>query len=141
MTDYKKIFIDTAPIIYFLDDDANYGNKVEKIFANVLTNNSSLVSSTITCEEYLVHPFRQNNTDKVEAFFDFINDCGIPLYDVTVDVAKKAARIRADYQYFKGMDALQLAIACENGCDVFLTNDKQFKQFSDLKCILIDEWV
>lgn len=27
MTGYNKVFLDTAPVIYFLDDDANFGKK------------------------------------------------------------------------------------------------------------------
>lgn len=54
-------------------------------------------------------------------------------------VAKKAAQIRAEYRHFKGMDALQLASACLTGCDTFLTNDKQLKQFSELKVVLVEE--
>ena len=38
------------------------------------------------------------------------------------------------------MDALQLATACISGCDLFLTNDKQLRQFKEMKCIIVDEW-
>jgi len=37
------------------------------------------------------------------------------------------------------MDALQLATACVIGCDLFLTNDKQLRQFREIKCITLDE--
>ena len=40
---------------------------------------------------------------------------------------------------FKSMDALQLAAATLTGCDLFLTNDKQLKQFADIRCITVDE--
>lgn len=32
MTDFKKVFLDTAPFIYFLDNDPNFGTKTEKLF-------------------------------------------------------------------------------------------------------------
>ncbi len=38
------------------------------------------------------------------------------------------------------MDALQLAAACVLGCDLFLTNDKQLRQFKELRCITVEEW-
>lgn len=44
-----------------------------------------------------------------------------------------------DYKGFKAMDALQLAIACLEKCDLFLTNDKQLRQFEEIKCITVDE--
>lgn len=32
MTEHKKIFLDTAPIIYFWDEDINYAEKMKKFF-------------------------------------------------------------------------------------------------------------
>ena len=57
-----------------------------------------------------------------------------------MDIAVKAAQIRADYKYFKAMDALQLATACVNGCDLFLTTDSQLTQFTEIKCATIADW-
>ena len=37
------------------------------------------------------------------------------------------------------MDALQLASAIQNHCDVFLTNDKQLKQGEEINVLLVDE--
>ena len=31
MTDYNRIFLDTAPLIYFLDADIHFGVKMKKI--------------------------------------------------------------------------------------------------------------
>ena len=36
MTECKKVFLDTAPLIYFLDDDANFGEKMRCILEAVL---------------------------------------------------------------------------------------------------------
>jgi len=139
MTEYNKVFLDTAPIIYFLDEDVNFGNKVESILSEILENEIEMLTSTITCMEYLTYPYKTGNAEKVDAFFDFIVDCNIPLYAVDEEVAKKAARIRAEYKAFKAMDALQPATACITGCDLFLTNDKQLRQFREIKCITVEE--
>ena len=97
-------------------------------------------NSAITCTEYLTFPYKTNNLEKVCAFFDFVTDCDMPLYSVDVEIAKKASKIRAEYKDFKTMDALQLASACIQGCDLFLTNDKQLKQFKEINCITVEEW-
>lgn len=117
MTGCKKVFLDTAPLIYFLDNDANYVQKVKDIFSKLLGNDIPMVSSVVTCEEYMVFSFRTNNREKILAFYEFISDCGIVLKDIDQATAEKAAMIRADYPFFKGMDALQLAAACLSGCD------------------------
>lgn len=51
------------------------------------------------------------------------------IVEVNQEIAKKAAQIRAEYKGFKAMDAIQLAVACLTKCDLFLTNDKQLRQF------------
>lgn len=140
MTGYKKVFIDTAPLVYFLDDSAQYADKVESILTEIMEQGSLMETSVITCEEYLVYPYRTDNREKVRAFYDFTSDCGVSLRPITKGMAEKTARIRAQYPSFKAMDALQLASAVELGCDIFLTNDKQLRQFSELRCVTVDEW-
>lgn len=140
MTEYNKVFFDTSPVIYFLDNDVNFGEKAKNIFEDILENEAELVTSAITCMEYLVFPYRTNNNEKLKAFFEFVSDCDIPLYSIDEETAKKAAMIRAEYKDFKAMDALQLASACIHGCDLFLTNDKQLKQFKEIHCVTMEEW-
>lgn len=108
MTEYKKIFLDTTPIIYFLDVDVNYAEKVENLFSDFLEAESQMITSTITCTEYLTYPYRTGNSEKIDAFFEFLSDCDIPMCPIDVDIAKKAAQIRAEYKDFKTMDCLQL---------------------------------
>ena len=139
MTEYKKIFLDTTPIIYFLDVDVNYAEKVENLFSDFLEAESQMITSTITCTEYLTYPYRTGNTEKIDAFYEFLSDCDIPMCPIDVDIAKKAAQIRAEYKDFKTMDCLQLATACVQECDLFLTNDKQLRQFKEIKCVTMDE--
>ena len=69
-----------------------------------------------------------------------MDDCGIDLTPIGTVIAEKAAEIRAQYTSFKAMDALQLAAAMSMGCDTFLTNDKQLKQFSELNCVTVEDW-
>ena len=63
----------------------------------------------------------------------------IEVCSIDKTIAEKAAQIRAGYKYFKTMDALQLATACLSGCDLFLTNDNQLRQFKEVKCVTIGE--
>ena len=35
MTGYNKVFLDTAPLIYFLDDDVNFGQKAKSVFEEI----------------------------------------------------------------------------------------------------------
>lgn len=141
MTEFNKVFIDTAPFIYLLDNDPNYVSTAMAVFERLLDSEKNLVSSVITCEEYLIAPYRTNNLKKIEAFSSFIFDCGIEIRVIDEETAMKAARIRAAYQGFKSMDALQLAAACLSGCDLFLTNDKQLLRFHEIQCVTLDQFI
>ena len=141
MTEYKKVFLDTTPLIYFLDDDIHFGLKTRQIFEEILYNDRLLLTSVLTCMEYLVHPYRTNNQAKIKACADFLNDCHIPVLSINLEIATRAAQIRAAYKDFKSLDALQLASACVYGCDAFLTNDKQLRQFREIHCLTIDDWL
>lgn len=142
MTDYKKVFVDTAPFIYFIEKDSNnpqYHDKVKKFFMNGYDGNKEFVTSVITMEEYFVFPYRNNNHSYIEMFDRLVSTTNMEIAEIHQEIAKKAAQIRAEYKGFKAMDALQLAVACFEGCDLFLTNDKQLRQFKEIKCITVDE--
>lgn len=142
MTDYKKVFVDTAPFIYFIEKDANnpqYHDKVKKFFMNGYESNKEFFTSVITMEEYFVFPYRNNNHAYIDMFNRLVATTNMEITEISQEIAKKAAQIRAEYKGFKAMDALQLAVACYEGCDLFLTNDKQLRQFKEIKCITVDE--
>ena len=140
VTGIGRLFLDTAPLIYFLDDDEHYAGKMKDIFYNALTSGVKIITSALTVTEYLTYPFRSGNTEKINVFFEFINDAEIEIMSINTATAAKAAQIRAEYTAFKTIDALQLASACINFCDVFLTNDKQLCQFQEMKCITVDNF-
>ncbi len=138
--DCKRIFVDTAPFIYLLEDNEHYIAKMQSIFVWLTEKNIPMLTSTITCEEYLVHPYRSQQPEKEDAFFDFLQDADIRVVPIDMTVAKTAAKIRAAYPSFKAMDSLQLATAVQYDCDSFLTNDKQLQSFDKISCLLVDEW-
>lgn len=142
MTDYKKVFVDTAPFIYFLEKDGSnpqYYEKVKEFFKDGYNNDKRFVSSVITMEEYFVFPYRNKAYFFIDAFNRLVETIDIEIVEINREIAKKAAQIRAEYKGFKAMDALQLAAAYVSACDLFLTNDKQLRQFKEIKCITVEE--
>lgn len=81
--------------------------------------------------------------NKEYSFIDMFNrlvaTTDMEIVEISREIAKKAAQIRAEYKGIKAMDALQLAAACLSKCDLFLTNDKQLRRFKEIKCITVDE--
>jgi len=72
-------------------------------------------------------------------FHRFAKTTDMKIIEINQEIAEKAAQIRAEYKDFKAMDAFQLAAACLAKCDLFLTNDKQLRQFKEIKCITMDD--
>ena len=142
MTDYKKVFVDTAPFIYFIEKNENnpqYYDKVKNFFMNGYDDNKKFITSVITMEEYFVFPYRNNNHSYIDMFNRLVAITNMDIIEVNQEIAKKAAQIRAEYKSFKAMDAIQLAVASLEECDLFLTNDKQLRQFKEIKCITVGE--
>ena len=139
MIESKRIYIDTSPYIYYLERNPQYCNKVKAFFMSHYDLGEEFVTSTITIEEYLIVPYRERNEKLLNDFEALIKDTETNIVDLTKSVAKKAAQIRAYYKKFRAMDAPQLAAAVKSGCDVFLTNDKQLRQFEELKIVTMDD--
>ena len=142
MTDYNKVFLDTAPLIYFIEKDSNnpqYFDNMKQFFEEGYRENKEFLTSVITMAEYFVFPYRNQKMSYIDSFHRLVDTLDMEIAEVDQEIAKKAAQIRAQYKNFKAMDALQLATACVTGCDLFLTNDKQLKQFVEIKCVTIDD--
>lgn len=137
MTDSKKIFLDTAPFVYYLEDNELYSSKMKKFWK--VYEDCDYITSAVTITEYLTYPYQQNNLKQINAFYDFIDGMDIEIKSINKVIAEKAAQIRAEYKSFKTMDALQLATACITRCDLFLTNDKQLRQFKEIRCFTVEE--
>ena len=52
MTEFKKVFLDTAPLIYFLDADIKLGEKVKNIFEETFPGIDIIINklpAVLTC--------------------------------------------------------------------------------------------
>lgn len=139
MTGFNKVFIDTAPFIYYLEKNPHYFNKSKEFFEYCCINGIEMVTSVITIEEYYVFPYKSGNTELIKNFESFISKVGIGIINIDKNIAEQAALIRAEFKDFKAMDSLQIASALVNGCDLFITNDKQLRQEKKIMCVTFDE--
>lgn len=135
----NKIFIDTAPFIYYLEKNPYYFDIARKFFDKCREEEIDMVTSAVTVEEYCVYPYRTQQLEYIENFEEFLNNLNIDIINIDSSIAKQASRIRAQFKDFKSLDALQIAAGIVSGCDLFLTNDKQLCQERDIKCLTLDE--
>ncbi|MCA1761345.1 MAG: PIN domain-containing protein [Bacteroidales bacterium] len=134
----KKIFIDTAPFIYYIEGNVQY----QKILNHLFNLNSKgeifFSTSVLTLLELLVVPIRNKKFDLVEQYEAiFSNSNSLELIEINLTISKLAAEYRAQFN-FKTPDAIQLASASFCDADFFLTNDKQLKQ-NKIETIVLHE--
>lgn len=137
MTVYKKIYLDTAPIIYFLERIEPQFNIVRDIIYRHIENDAEFFTSTVTNMEYLVLPLREHAAIKISNFEAFKRLLKIRVLPVDDVISTRAAHIKADYAGIKGMDAVHIATCICANCDAFITNDKQLKQISEINSIFL----
>ena len=64
---------------------------------------------------------------------------GIKIVEIDKNIAERSALIKSQYKFFKTADSLQLASALYSKYDLFITNDKQLRQFSEIEILVIDD--
>src|SRR5882762_8448230 len=133
--DNKAIYLDTAPLIYYMEE-APFGSAfLQEIFRKNERGDFTFFTSSITLSEVLTLPFKLGNTKLVEQYEYFITQSSsLKLINVNSSIAKLAAQLRSDYG-FKLPDSIHLATALEVKVDFFLTNDLAFSKVKGLTII------
>lgn len=139
LLDVERIFLDSAPVIYFVENHPVYAPVLTEIFHRIDNGQLLAVTSPITLAECLVLPIRQRMAQLEADFVELIahgnNTLFVPIGQAS---AREAARLRAQYNITL-TDALQIASAAHAGCDAFLTNDEALQRVQDLKVILVEQ--
>ena len=137
----KIIFLDTAPIIYFIENHPQFSDIVEVFIEQLDQGNIQGIISPVTIAECLVNPLKNKDQKLQQDFVDFmLRQKSIRLKETDVNISIKAAQITANYN-LKLPDALQVATAIIAGCDSFLTNDKKLSRISELQILVISDFV
>ena len=135
----KVVFLDTAPLIYFIEGYSEYQLKLKELFIANDEGFFKFLTSSITLLAVLVKPMRTGETKIAEQYKSILTNAeGIDIFEITIPISIKAAEIRAKYN-FRTPDALQLATAIEKKADFFLTNDLRLKSITGIKVLTISE--
>ena len=135
----KIVALDTAPLIYFIEEHPDFLPIVAPFFEALDRGDLEVVTSTITLLEVLVHPLRESNHEALQKYRDvLINAQGMTLVDVSADIAVMASSLRASYG-IKTPDAILIATAIQNGAAAFLTNDRALKQVAEIQVLIVQE--
>ena len=139
LREVRSLYLDTSPVIYFLERDSAYAEIVNQIFSSVDKDAFTVVTSTITVTETLVKPFQANDAELYLTYRNwFLETKNLSISPVSIAVAERAAQLRAAHN-LKTPDAIHLATAIDEKCDALLTNDTIFRRAHDIRVILVSE--
>jgi len=131
--------LDTTPVVYFVEGNPEFHARCVPFFAAIDNREIEAITSTITLPEALVHPLRTGDASRATAFRTLLLATqGITTVPLTVVIAERTARLRADYN-LRTPDAVQIATALLSGCDAFLTNDEKLKRVTELRVIVVTD--
>ena len=136
----RVVGLDTAPLIYHVEEKAPYFAAVDPFFAALTAGELRGVTSILTLTEALVDPVRHNDTrlaDRYRAIL--LNTPGLLTMPVCTEIVERAAAIRAEHRRVRLPVAVQLATALIGGADFFLTNDIALPPLPGLKMLVVED--
>jgi predicted nucleic acid-binding protein len=138
----NTIFLDTAPIIYYIEANPLFGILSKSVIDKLQRNTLKGFTSAITLTEVLVKPVETGRDDLVDKFITFLtNGKNLTLLEISVRIGEVAGRLRGKYPSIKALDALQISAAIDIKADAFLTNDKRLEKVSEIKVIVMKDYI
>jgi predicted nucleic acid-binding protein len=126
------VLVDTAPIIYFLEEHPKFGRRFKPLFAIHAAGHLRFAITTITIAEVLTGPLRSGN-EALARRYRVILESWQPVA-LDVDIAESAARLRASLR-LKLADAVQAASALAINAAALVTHDRDFSRVRSLRII------
>lgn len=124
-----RVVVDSAPIIYLLENHAQFGPRYAQFFERAEAGEYELLVSTVSLAEVLTGPLRTGNEELAQ---EYRNALTAPptwrLVELSANIAHRAARIRA-HSKLRLPDAIQVATALETSSIALITRDRDFSTF------------
>jgi predicted nucleic acid-binding protein len=123
-----RVYLDSAPIIYLVEDVVPYASELE---GQLSVLGTVQVCSDLTRLECRVKPIRDGEPALLAAFDRYFADVIAEVVPLVPQVIDQATLLRARYAV-STPDALHLAAAIFSGCDLFLTNDHRLARCAEI---------
>ena len=142
LNSHQLIGLDTSIFIYHLEANPQYLSLTQQILKSVESGQCSGGVSTVTLMELTVHPWRINRADIARQYeVLLVNFPNLRLIDVTREIARQAAQLRATYNV-RPADALQVASALMCQATLWISNDKKLKRLeTELEVVILEDYL
>jgi uncharacterized protein len=120
----SRIYWDTMLFIYWLEENPQFGKRVDAIWSRMQERNDQLITGALALGEVFAGAYKRGadgeRIQEVKAALENAVSVVIPFTTETADVY---GRIKGALK-IPSADAIHLACAAMAGTDLFLTNDK-----------------
>lgn len=134
------IYIDTSVAIYSVEWSPDYYALLQPLWLKFQAGEIEIVSSELILMEALVLPLRNADALAINAYEQLFLSSDMRLIPISQSVLRQAATIRSTTN-LKTPDAIHAATALTVDCTQFITNDKAFRNVSDLPVVVLSEVV
>ena len=132
----ETIALDTAPLIYFIEEHPAYIEQVQCFFEGMAKDRFIVVTSTITLLEVLVHPLRRGQQKLACEYRDILLHSQLTTLEISHEISERAAQLRAGYG-IRTPDALQIGTAISAGAKWFFTNDTGLPKIPNIRYLTL----
>jgi predicted nucleic acid-binding protein len=126
------LLLDTAPIIYCLEDNAEFGPRFQPLFEAHRRGDLRFAVATFTLAEVLTGPLQSSDEALARRYRAILESWQV--VELDTDIAESAARQRATL-CLKLRDAVQAATALAINADALVTHDRDFSRLKSLRVI------
>lgn len=135
------VALDTNIFILAYDQKDPKGEKALKLLNKIQDSNNQIFISVIVFEEFLVKIYKQGLERNLADYENFLTAGGtISVIDVNKQIARLAAKIRADYSSIRTPDAIHIATALVVNAKLFITTDRRLpKKIKNLEIRSLSE--
>lgn len=132
------IYLDTSVVIYSVEQVPDYYQILEPLWEKVEGGEVRVCSSELIVLETLVLPLRTGNQNLLQAYDQLLLSPSLQLIPIHQEILRNAAQLRGDYN-LKTPDAIHLATALRESCNLLLTNDVQFRRVRELSVTILQD--
>lgn len=129
LPDDALLLVDSAPIIYVLEDHPRLAARFKPVFAAHAAGAVRLAVTTITIAEVLMGPLQQQDESLATRYRSVLTSWQVVELDTAI--AESAARLRATLK-LRLPDAIQVASALAINAAALVTHDRDFSRLKSL---------
>ena len=136
-----RVYLDTNLFIYVVEAIDPYAGEVSHLLQAADRAEITLVVSLLALAETLVMPFRKGDDLLVGAYRDLFlrPPSGLLVVQLDAGILERAAKLRATMKSLRLPDAIHLASAESEQCDLILTNDKRLNSSTALRVVVLND--